>query len=234
MLLLPHSAVFDERGCLYCDTLQRAGWSFSDEWNNLRGGGKYGAPMVRGALLSIVCLVTLAVGCSGPPNDAVESSDITVSAPPSPSPESQIYSAVLVRLVLEDHTFGSGPSPFEAVYVLDRTASRGSGLYQQIDGAPFGDPLEAEVIDQSDGLPTVEFIAEAGERADPGRRGMTGVDNNGVIVSLSDIAHRGDGTAEVGAGYWCGIDCGYGTTYVVGEIAGRWEVLDNAGPITIS
>jgi hypothetical protein len=31
----------------------------------------------------------------------------------------EIYSAVIRRLVTRDHTFGSGPSPFQRIYVLD-------------------------------------------------------------------------------------------------------------------
>ncbi len=69
---------------------------------------------------------------------------------------------------------------------------------------------------------------------EPARQGRTGLAGDGVIVGLSPTSWQDDGTVHVGAGLWCGIDCGLGLTYVLDHADGQWTVTATAGPVTIS
>ena len=138
--------------------------------------------------------------------------------------------------MLTDHTFGGVgyPSPFKAVYILDALSSGSAALFIDADGAPLEEALKSEIIELSDGLPPVEFVDQLDTRADPGGQGVTGVQNDGVVIGLSAIEKRPEGTVLVGAGFWCGVDCGFGTTYVVEESNDGWHVTRNIGPTSIS
>ncbi|WP_338888785.1 hypothetical protein [Rhodococcus sovatensis] len=177
------------------------------------------------------------VGCSTDSGGSDDQSLPTPSeAPPVFSPEAQIYSAVIHRLVLTDHTFGGAgyPSPFKAVYILDALSSGGSDFFIDADGAPLEEALKSEIVELSDGLPPVEFTDRIDTRADPSGQGVTGMQDDGVVIGLSAIEEPPEGTVLVGAGFWCGVDCGFGTTYVVEESNDGWHVTRNIGPISIS
>lgn len=177
----------------------------------------------------LLFLAFILVGCSAD-SDGPAPGSLTASPTPQPvfTSESQIYSAVLHRLVLTDHPFGDGfPSPFKAVYIIENRSSGISDLFfLDAGGAPLEQLLKSEIEEMSDGLPPVEFIDQSDQVADPARQGATGVQNDGAVVGLSAIVERTEGIVEVGAGYWCGVDCGYGSTYVVEEMNGRWQVTD--------
>ncbi|AYJ47710.1 hypothetical protein [Rhodococcus sp. P1Y] len=184
-------------------------------------------------------ILVLALGTAGCAADVDEQQ---TSKPPTssevqvaPSTESQIYAAVLRRLVLTDHTFGVGdPSPFKAVYVIDHRSSGISDSFFLAGGAaPLDESIQSEIERQSEELPLIEFIDTRESRIDPGGQGLTGVVNDGVVVGLSAISTRDDGAVEVGAGFWCGVDCGFGTTYLV-ENSDGWHVTENIGPTSIS
>lgn len=201
-----------------------------------RRSRRYGPAMGNRAVALLLLFVFAVAGCS---TDSGGSDDRSVStsseAPPVFSPEAQIYSAVVHRLVLTDHTFGVGyPSPFKAVYVLDALSSGSSDLFIDADGAPLEEALKSEIVELSDGLPPVEFVDQFDTRAALGGQGVTGVQNDGVVIGLSAIEEPPEGTVVVGAGFWCGVDCGFGTTYLVEESNDGWHVTRNIGPISIS
>lgn len=189
------------------------------------------------AVAVLLLFVFAVAGCSTDSGGSDNHSLPTTSeAPPVFSPEAQIYSAVVHRLVLADHTFGGvgHPSPFKAVYVLDALSSSSSAFFIDAAGAPLEEALKSEIGELSDGLPPVEFVDQLDTRADPGGQGVTGVQNDGVVIGLSAIEERPEGTVLVGAGFWCGVDCGFGTTYVVEESNDGWHVTRNIGPTSIS
>lgn len=157
------------------------------------------------------------------------------STQPDPAePRSQIYAAVIDQLVHVDHTFGSMSDPFGRVFVLDRAASRSSDLRLEVDGERFSEQVRSEIISAVDDDPPVEFISSREQKADPTRQGRTGVVDDGAIISLEEIEYNDDDTVTVGAGMWCGMDCGFWTTYVLGNTDGQWTVTGNEGPISIS
>jgi hypothetical protein len=54
-----------------------------------------------------------------------------------------------------------------------------------------------------------------------------------LVLRLGTITDRGDGV-EVGGSYGCGGLCGGGTTYLLEETAGRWEVVGTTGTAWIA
>lgn len=169
------------------------------------------------AVAASLLLAAAVAGCAstGTGGDGLDS---PVSSPPSE--ESQLYSAALHQLVLVDNPFARSPSPVGYVFVVD--------------GSQFDTDLKNDITAQSGDLPSVEFIASPDQRADVGRQGLTGVENDGVIIELDPTQRQDDGRAHAGVRLWCGIDCGIGLTYVLERIDGQWTVTGTTGPVTIS
>jgi hypothetical protein len=181
-----------------------------------------------------VALASCASTTSGPATDDASRAATSESLIP-PRPEAGIYAAVVRQLVVVDHSFGSGPpSPFKQVYVIDSYASRSGEMLIDGDGPPLEAELRSEIARQPDGMPPVEFIAKRADKGHIERQGLTAVENDGVIVGLAPLAHQSDRTVHVGAGYWCGGDCGLALTYVVEKIEGRWQVTGKTGPVSIA
>jgi hypothetical protein len=143
-----------------------------------------------------------------------------------------IYSAVVRQLVITDNTFGQ--SPFQLVYIVDGVAPRSPELSLDTEGEPFSDGLKSEIVSQTVTLPPVVFVARPEEKMDPARQGVTGVDNDGVIIGLGPIEPQGEGTVHVGAGFFCGGLCGLGLTYVVQNIGDQWVIVGKTGAESIS
>ncbi|WP_407440848.1 hypothetical protein [Rhodococcus sp. (in: high G+C Gram-positive bacteria)] len=133
-----------------------------------------------------------------------------------------------------DNPFAKAPTPVGYVYLVDGPASRSSEMFIISDGPQFDADLKSEITAQAADLPPVEFVADLQLRARPARQGLTGVDNDGIIVGLSPVRRQDDGTVHVGAGLWCGIDCGLGLTYVLDHADGQWAVTGTTGPVSIS
>jgi hypothetical protein len=188
---------------------------------------------IRAVTTSLVLAAALA-GCSsddtGPATALLDAPTI----PQTPSEQSQIYSAALHQLILVDNPFAKAASPVGYVYIVDGPASRSSEMFTVPDGPQFDTGLKNEITAQSTDLPPVEFVTDRRQRTNPERQGLTGVDNDGVIVGLSPTWRQDDGTVHVGAGLWCGIDCGLGITYVLDHVDGQWTVTGTTGPVLIS
>lgn len=188
---------------------------------------------VRAATLSLLLAVALA-GCAEIGTVAgTDQMDVPTSTP-RPSEQSQLYSAALRQLILVDNPYARAPTPVGPVYIVDGPASRSAEMFTVADGPPFDTELENEITAQSADLPPVEFTTDPQQYADPARQGLTGVAGDGVIVGLSPPWWQDDGTVHVGAGLWCGIDCGLGLTYVLDRIGGQWTVTGTTGPVAIS
>ena len=185
---------------------------------------------IRAGATSPVLAAALA-GCASA--DTGSFSDDQLDAPTSrqaPSEQSQIYSAVLRQLILVDNPFAKAPTPIGHVYIVDGLASRSSEMFTAADGPPFGAELKNDITAQSADLPPVEFVTNPQLHAEPARQGPTGVAGDGVIVGLSPTSRQDDGMVHVGAGLWCGIDCGLGLTYVLDHADGQWTVTATTGP----
>ena len=175
---------------------------------------------IRAVATSLV-LATALAGCASA--DTGSASDDQLDVPTSrqaPSEQSQIYSAALRQLILVDNPFAKAPTPIEYVYIVDGPASRSSEIFTAADGPPFDTDLKNDITAQSADLPPVEFATDPQLHAEPARQGLTGVAGDGIIVSLSPTSRQDDGTVHVGAGLWCGIDCGLGLTYVLDHADG--------------
>lgn len=186
-----------------------------------------------------VTLVATIAGCggttpSGRPDVDTPSSSSSESVA-MPRAESEIYAAVVRQLVLVDHSFGSSsPTPFKQVYVIDSYASRSGDMHVVADGPPLDAELRSAIATQPDEMPPVEFIAKREDKGNVERQGVTAVENDGVIVGIAPLVNQSDGTAHVGAGYWCGGLCGLGLTYVVAKVDGHWKVTGRTGSLSIA
>ncbi|MBS9372300.1 hypothetical protein [Rhodococcus sp. B50] len=188
---------------------------------------------LRAASFSLVLAAALAGCADANPGAGTDQVDMPPSPPP-PSEQSQIYSAALHQLILVDNPYATAPTPVGAVYIVDGPASRSAELVIAPDGPPFDTELKNEITAQSAALPPVEFVAGPELPANPAPQGLTGVAGDGVIVGLSPTRRQDDGTVHVGAGLWCGIDCGLGLTYVLDRIDGQWTVTGTTGPVSVS
>ena len=179
----------------------------------------------------------LAAGCEAgaptPPRSGGTPGTPQSGIDPAVDRSAAIYSAVVERLVREDHTFGRGESPFEHVYVIDGPVPRAGNPIQSFTSEPeepFPDDLKAAIEAELRDLPPVDFVSdrESVLREKPGR-----VINRGVIVSLGPIAPSGN-RVRVANNLWCGALCGQWLTYVVERHADRWRVAGTVGPYAIS
>jgi hypothetical protein len=158
----------------------------------------------------------------------------TISGPSGREIRAQIYAAVIRRLVTKDHTFGSGRSPFEYVYVVDGPIPEAGNVRTGLGPAPqhFGDALKQEVKDRLQDLPPLDFIADP-DSVRLGKQGAGGVKNGGVILSLGPIEPAED-KVHVSTGLWCGGLCGQWLTYVLSQDQERWKITGTTGPYAIS
>ena len=188
---------------------------------------------MRRLVPALVCASALLTAC------ADDSSPVVVaptqkSASPSP-PGSveyartlQIYTAVIRRLVTVDHTFGSGPSPFKHVWVLDHTVPDVAKPTTQQDapGEPFSEPLKTDLKAALTDLPPLDFIDAFGDAGD--MKANPPVKDHGVIITLGPLERHG---AEIHVGHeiWCGGLCAEWFTYVLQQRSGVWTITGDTG-----
>ncbi|QCQ90940.1 hypothetical protein [Rhodococcus sp. SGAir0479] len=176
----------------------------------------------------------MAVAVTGCAGTGADDQVTTATSPPPPSEPALLYSAALRQLILVDNPFARSPSKVEHVYVVDGAASRSAELAIAADGPQFSPDLKKEITEQSTDLPPVEFVTEPEQHTDVGRVGLTGVENDGVVIGLAAPQYQDDGTVRIGTGLWCGIDCGIALAYVLERTEEHWAVTGTTGPVTIS
>ncbi|QCB51289.1 hypothetical protein E5720_20775 [Rhodococcus sp. PAMC28707] len=182
---------------------------------------------------TVVVLAAALVGCANT-DIAADQLNPTIARPQPPSEQSELYVAALHQLVLVDNPFARAPSPVRYVYIVDGSKPPSPVPSFGTEGMQIESELKNEITAQSGDLPPIEFIASPDQRADPERSGLTGVENDGVIISFVPTQRQENGTAHVGAYLWCGIDCGIGLTYVLDNVDGHWTVTGTTGSISIS
>ncbi|WP_305095033.1 hypothetical protein [Prescottella sp. R16] len=179
------------------------------------------------AAITAVAVAAVSAGCAGTGTD-------DTPAPAPPSEQSQIYTSVLRQLTTVDNPVGGTSAPTGAIRVVDRIIPQNADLRPEADGPPFGEDLEREITVQSASLAPVEFVTPTEQQAIAGRGGVVGGDEDGFVVALDAPAHQDDGTVHVGAGAWCGGDCGTWLTYVLDHVDGQWTVTGTTGPVWIA
>ncbi len=148
----------------------------------------------------------------------------TVATSNSPLP------AALVELVTNDHTFGSGPSPFIVHLVLDHldpTAgmSEASGLSR-----PLTDEEQEQIAEALQAIGEMRWIQDSGDWIS---EDLMPILDSSVILGVGEP--RMDGTsAFVPVSLWCGGTCGTWLTYKLDLVAGLWEVVGIDGPVAVS
>ncbi len=190
-------------------------------------------------------LAWLTAGCELLGQDDRPSDPATATAPASTAPtnmegsssaqterRADIYSAVIRRLVVQDHTFGGGDPGFRVVYVFDgavkgaekaRPSSRPRRPRTQ-----FGAELEAAIEERLQRLPPITFVHHRGSVLREGE-----VRNRGVLVTLGPI-DGGRRRAEVGCNLWISGRGALWVTYVVRMRSGGWRVTGVTGGMTIA
>ena len=188
------------------------------------------------ALLLVGLLLS---GCTDQPRTLpVPAKSLDASANDGPSRAElrsiEVYGAVLRGLIMKDHTFGRGRSPFDRVYVLDGAVPNGArwGKMWKI-AHPFSEEVRKGLREELRALPPIHFIS--GARAQRmGDKGMdAGIKGMGVILSVGSIDGHGS-RVEVWNSLWCGGLCGQWTTYVLRSSDGRWRITGTTGPMAIS
>ena len=146
----------------------------------------------------------------------------------------EIYAAVFRRLVLRDHTFGGGKSPFDRVYILDGVVVNGASSRKMWKIAePFSTGVRRGLLAEFRGLPPVTFISGAEARRIGEKRLDASDGKLRVILSVGRI--EGDGSrVEVSNSLLCGGLCGQWMTYVLESADGRWRITGTTGPMAIS
>jgi hypothetical protein len=177
---------------------------------------------MRRSAAVLVLAVTLAA-CADPPAPAPAGGD------PEPQLDERrlaIYE-VLIRELAGAEDLGDGDT-WERVVIVSKLCENAAEPFP-----PEGcdDELsEAEQVELAQRLErvgsTVTFVNDPTPIDDVSAPGS-------VVVRVGPIAPYGDGV-EVGGSYVCGGLCGSGTTYLLEESAGGWEVVGNTGSAWIA
>lgn len=175
---------------------------------------------------ALACAAALLAGCSDSPAAAPAATADTSTR------DLQIYATVIRELVTVDHTFGSGPSPFKHVWVVDAPMSGvgrpGAGESR---GQAFSETFKADLSREMTDIGPLDFVADGDEvrqmDSDPQVR------DRGVIVTVGPIEKHGD-KVHVGHEIWCGGTCAEWFTYVLEERDGRWVITDDTGERAIA
>ncbi len=143
-----------------------------------------------GVLLVLVAL--LAAGCHGGPTESDAGGGKSPETTDDEKRMIDVYAAIIRQLVTKDHTFGSGPSPFERVYVLDGVAADSDAVRSQA-AEPFSPAVRAGILEKLRDLPPVEFVSDPGsvvsrrEALRPCHRGRS------LDHAAPDLGRRGEG-----------------------------------------
>jgi len=189
---------------------------------------------MRVAAVLFVVLTTLGCGSTG----AVETTSTPAETLSGDDREAAIYGAVIRQLVMKNNTFGSAPTSFKVVYVLDRPIESAADPEAQVSGGSsqeaFSESLKAAVRTRLTDLPPVVVRTRSsvvvGEKAhsSPGH-----VRAGGVLITLGPI--RGDeGKVRVANSWWMNGLAAQWLTYVLDRQGAGWKVTGISGPIAIS
>lgn len=193
-------------------------------------------------LALLFALGTIVSGCSGEQRASrPEAGSRAESERPSGKAdgdqrEASIYAAVIRQLVLEDHTFGGEPSPFERVFVIDGVVDGAddplAGPHQTAQKA-FDAGTRVQIARDLKDLPPLQFVSES-RSVIAETKGCARVKGGGVVISLGPISKGTAATVTVANGLFFACLGGQWLTYVLKPVAGDWRVVGTTGPIAIS
>jgi hypothetical protein len=195
----------------------------------------------RVAFALVLALLTAACASDERPPAAGPETPITAGSPTPAgsmplgeriSEKSEIYAKVIRRLILRDHTFGGGKSPFKRIYVLDGINPDAASPMKDTLASPtkpFSADLKRDITEQLGSLPPIEFV----EKAETVQRKRGDVRKDGVIIVLGPIEGNNQ-RVEVPNALWCGGLCAQWLTYVLKERSGSWTITGTTGPMAIS
>ncbi|HSS53212.1 MAG TPA: nuclear transport factor 2 family protein [Gaiellales bacterium] len=148
-----------------------------------------------------------------------------------------VYAAVVRQLVQVDHGFGTAPSPYRRVYVIDGAVPHAfdprRGLRRP--AHPFDAELKSQIMQQPDHVAPLAFVRSPTTVI----RGRTSrspghVIDHGVLVTLGPVTWINSRTARVANNRWVAGDNGQWLVYTVELRRDQWRVAGVHGAITIS
>ena len=146
-----------------------------------------------------------------------------------------IYAAIIRRLVTKDHTFGTGPSPFERVYVVDGVAAD-VGDRTAVTPAtvePFSPTVRAGILAELRDLPPVEFVSDPASVV-TGEKRCARVFGKGALITVGAISGDGE-KVSVPSDLFFSCLGALRLNYVLERAAhGGWQVVGTKGPVVIS
>lgn len=151
----------------------------------------------------------------------------------SPADEATIYAAAVRQLYTVDHTFGDPPN-WPTVYVVSTTDDTVGALQGEADPLTLPAETQQAIAEALSDLPTeIVWIGDRSEAPISDQDGTVD-DGNAVIVTLGNFHPQMDGSVQLPASLYCGYLCGTGTTYVIEQVGGTWQVTGTTGPAWIS
>jgi hypothetical protein len=194
--------------------------------------------IVKRYSLGLFCLLLVTAGCEGPRREPPRAGGAP-EVSPAEAGQSRIdrtvaiYSAVIRRLVIKDHTFGRAKSPFKHVYVVNGAVEKAGHVTKEGEpGSPFSRQVREGIRRELRDLPPLDFVGDR-DSVVLGKYFDGEVMNQGVVISLGPIP-AGVRKVEVENNLWCGSTCGQWLTYVLESQDDRWRVTGTEGPYAIS
>jgi hypothetical protein len=140
-----------------------------------------------------------------------------------------VYSAIIRQLVTEDHTFGSGPPPFDRVFVLDGAdAEAGDPMAVPPSTVePFSPAVQAGIIRELADLPPVKFVADRDSIVIT-KHECAQVKGDGVLITLGPIS-GGPDRVTVPSDMFEACLAGLWVTYELERADDRWLVVGTDG-----
>jgi hypothetical protein len=189
-----------------------------------------------GSLLAAVALALSACGAGSQQGDRPQASlGGGGSGPTSIERTADVYSAVVRQLVTKDHTFGTAPSPFKRVYIVDGVVADAGGprmpAYAEVK-RPFAAAVKSRMLESLDDLRPIEFVADPSSVV-VDRNDCPRVKADGVLLSLGPIS-GGAQRVTVPNGLFFACLGGQWLTYVLEPKGDVWTVVGTKGPVAIS
>jgi hypothetical protein len=144
-----------------------------------------------------------------------------------------VYAAVVRRLVTKDHTFGSAPSPFKRVYIVDGVVAKaGNPTIPDEARQPFGAGVRDGIARELTDLAPLQFVSNP-EAVIVDDEDCPRVKREGVLISLGPISGSGR-RVTVANGLFIACLGGQWLTYVLERVDDDWRVTGTKGPVAIS
>jgi len=141
--------------------------------------------------------------------------------------EAAIYAAVARQLYTVDHTFGDHPPNWPIVYLLRATDDRAGDWRATPKSRQLSESVQKDIVATLDDLPA-EFVW-IDDRSEVIDESIMAVKGGGALVTLGNTYLQKDGSVEVPASiYFASLGAG-GTTYVVKQVGGVWQITGRTG-----